>query len=89
MLLIEVSQVITNINPVSQVKNFDFRNLQQAARKAKYCFSSIELLVNLTSNMAADCFEWAVEIMIFVAELIQHRYEYTSHTSSIEKITKN
>ena len=59
--------------------NFDFRNLQQAARKAKYCFSSIELLVNLTSNMAADCFEWVVEIMIFIAELIQHHYEYTSH----------
>ena len=29
--------------------------------------------------MAADCFEWAVEIMLFVAELIQHHYEYTSH----------
>ena len=58
--------------------NFDFRNLQQAARKAKYCFSSIELLVNLTSNMAADCFEWAVEITIFIAELIRHHYEYTS-----------
>ena len=32
------------------------------------------------SNMAADCFEWAVEIMIFITEMIQRRYEYTSHT---------
>ena len=30
--------------------------------------------------MAASCFEWAVEIMILIVELIQHRYEYTSHT---------
>ena len=29
--------------------------------------------------MAAGCFEWAVEIMIFIVELIRHRYEYTSH----------
>ena len=29
--------------------------------------------------MMANCFEWAVEIMIFIAELIRHRYEYTSH----------
>ena len=79
MLLIEVSQVIPNMNPVSQVKNFDFQNLQQEARKAKYCFSSIGLLVNLTPNMVADCFEWAVEIMIFIAKLIRHCYEYTSH----------
>ena len=62
---------------VSQV-NFDFQNLQQEAREAKYCFS-IGLLVNLTPNVVADCFEWAVEIMIFIAKLIQHCYEYTSH----------
>ena len=29
--------------------------------------------------MAADCFEYEFEIMIFIAELIWHIYEYTSH----------
>ena len=33
--------------------------------------------------MVADCFEWAVEIMISIAELIRHRthilYKVTTH----------
>ena len=36
--------------------------------------------------MAADCFEWAVEIIIFIAELIRHRYEYTSHAYPLLQI---
>ena len=53
---------------VSQV-NFDFQNLQQEAREAKYCFS-IGLLVNLTPNMVADCWSrrasaWAARAMYF------------------------
>ena len=50
--------------------------------------SFIELLVNLTFNIVAYCFEWAVKIMIFIAELIRHCY-YTLHVyPKFDKISK-
>ena len=96
-LSIEDMHVKYNYLYINSKENNKFHAANLVMLVIKFTSSSMEewwemiakLLVNLTSNMAADFLSGhAVKIMIFITELIRHHFKYTSHAYPLIHLIK-